>query len=132
MNRIALIVLLCLFTSPAFAQEKSETNNSRNGEQTKTEKKQSSEDGHREDQSKKDESTKEAKKKLSDDQIAKILIRQSIIGYSGNCPCPYNTTSRGHRCGGRSAYSRPGGASPLCFRRDVTDAMIERYRDRHE
>jgi hypothetical protein len=36
----------------------------------------------------------------------------------------------GRACGGRSAYSRPGGASPLCYPGDVTTAMIESYRQR--
>lgn len=65
---------------------------------------------------------------LSDDEIRQILIQRSIASYSGNCPCPYNRASNGSRCGKRSAYSRPGGASPLCYPGDVTDAMVERYR----
>lgn len=65
----------------------------------------------------------------TDDQIAQILIRQSINAYSGSCPCPYNTTRAGHKCGRRSAYSKPGGASPLCYRGDVTPRMIQAYRD---
>lgn len=65
---------------------------------------------------------------VSDDQIRQILIQQSIAAYSGNCPCPYNRASNGSRCGKRSAYSRPGGAKPLCFPSDVSDAMIESYR----
>ena len=65
---------------------------------------------------------------LSDDQIREILIRQSIAAYRGNCPCPYNRASNGSRCGKRSAYSRPGGASPLCYPTDVSDSMIARYR----
>ena len=69
-------------------------------------------------------------RELSDDEIRKILIQQSIASYSGNCPCPYNRASNGSRCGKRSAYSRPGGASPLCYPNDVTDAMVERYRAR--
>lgn len=39
-------------------------------------------------------------------------IRESI---SGSCQCPYDTDSRGRRCGGRSAYSKPGGESPVCY-----------------
>lgn len=65
---------------------------------------------------------------LSDEEIREILIQQSIASYSGNCPCPYNRASNGSRCGKRSAYSRPGGASPLCYPSDVTAAMVERYR----
>jgi hypothetical protein len=31
------------------------------------------------------------------------------------CPCPYDLDRRGNECGGRSAYSRPGGAAPVCY-----------------
>jgi len=67
---------------------------------------------------------------LSDAQIRQILIKQSISQYSGNCPCPYNRASNGSRCGKRSAYSRPGGYSPLCFERDVSEKMLKNYRER--
>ncbi|MBI4817562.1 MAG: hypothetical protein HY791_14975 [Deltaproteobacteria bacterium] len=70
--------------------------------------------------------------KLSDDQVAKILIKESIDNYPGNCPCPYNVDRAGRSCGRRSAYSKPGGYSPLCYRKDVTDPMIEAYRKGHE
>ncbi|QED30345.1 hypothetical protein FRD01_14720 [Microvenator marinus] len=70
-----------------------------------------------------------AKKKLTDKQIAKILIKESIDSYSGNCPCPYHSARNGSRCGKRSAYSRPGGASPLCYASDVSSEMIQEYRD---
>ncbi len=46
-------------------------------------------------------------------------IRQSIASYSGSCPCPYSVDRAGRRCGGRSAYSKPGGAAPLCYAADV-------------
>ncbi|MEP7452723.1 SH3 domain-containing protein [Phyllobacterium sp. SB3] len=35
--------------------------------------------------------------------------------YSGTCDCPYDYARNGSRCGGRSAYSRPGGRSPICY-----------------
>lgn len=35
---------------------------------------------------------------------------------SGSCDCPYDTDSAGNSCGSRSAYSRPGGASPICYK----------------
>jgi len=77
---------------------------------------------------------KNAKKRqtvgLSTSRIKKILIKRSHAYYDGNCPCPYNRTSRGHKCGKRSAYSRPGGASPLCYARDVTARMVAEYRAR--
>ena len=57
-----------------------------------------------------------------------LLIARSKGSYGGSCPCPYNTDRGGRRCGRRSAYSRPGGASPICYDRDITDAMIARFR----
>lgn len=35
--------------------------------------------------------------------------------YSGNCACPYDRASDGSLCGARSAWSRSGGASPICY-----------------
>jgi hypothetical protein len=60
----------------------------------------------------------------SDAQIRQEIVRESIAAYSGNCPCPYNVASNGSRCGGRSAYSRPGGESPKCFPSDVSAAEV--------
>ena len=65
---------------------------------------------------------------LTDADIKKILIEQSIRSYSGTCPCPYNQARNGSRCGRRSAYSKPGGAEPLCYESDVSDVIVERYR----
>jgi hypothetical protein len=66
----------------------------------------------------------------SDDAIRQGLVQQSIARYSGSCPCPYNVDRGGRSCGGRSAYSRPGGASPYCFASDVPASAIEAYRRR--
>lgn len=66
----------------------------------------------------------------SDAEIRRILIRQSLASYPGNCPCPYNTDRAGRACGRRSAYSRPGGYSPLCYNSDITAAMVREYRAR--
>lgn len=73
-----------------------------------------------------------SRKRLTDGQIKKILIDESIADYEGNCPCPYSRASNGSRCGKRSAYSRPGGAAPLCYPADVTDDMVKAYREAHE
>ena len=67
---------------------------------------------------------------LSDAEIKRRLIRQSISRYSGSCPCPYNSDRAGRRCGRRSAHSRPGGRSPLCYSSDVSSQMIANYRKR--
>jgi hypothetical protein len=64
----------------------------------------------------------------SDGAIRRALIEQSIAGYPGSCPCPYAADRAGRSCGRRSAYSRAGGYSPLCYPQDVTQAMIENYR----
>lgn len=68
----------------------------------------------------------------TDNQIKDKIIQQSISSYSGSCPCPEFTDRAGRRCGRRSAYSRPGGASPLCYRSDVTDEMMKKYKARNK
>ena len=55
--------------------------------------------------------------------IIREIIAESLAAYSGPCPCPYSV-SRSGRCGGRSAWSKPGGAEPLCFAEDIPEAMI--------
>jgi hypothetical protein len=67
---------------------------------------------------------------LTDAAIARLLIEESIAGYPGNCPCPYNSARNGSRCGKRSAYNRAGGYAPLCFKEDVSKEMIQEYRAR--
>ena len=72
-----------------------------------------------------------SKKRVSDAQIRKILIDESIAAYDGNCPCPYSRARNGSRCGKRSAYDREGGSAPLCFPADVTAEMVQAYREEH-
>ena len=55
------------------------------------------------------------------------MIRQSIATYPGSCPCPYSRDRAGRRCGGRSAWSKPGGYSPLCYESDITDARAASF-----
>lgn len=74
---------------------------------------------------------KGAKKRVTDAQIKKLLIDESIAAYDGNCPCPYSRARNGSRCGKRSAYDREGGAAPLCFPADVTPEMVQSYRAEH-
>jgi hypothetical protein len=63
--------------------------------------------------------------------MRKFLVRQSIASYPGQCPCPYSTMRNGYSCGGRSAYSRPGGYAPLCYPRDVSPAYVAASRRAH-
>jgi hypothetical protein len=73
-----------------------------------------------------------ASNSLTDAQVIQQIIRASIASYSGNCPCPYNSARNGSRCGKRSAYSRPGGASPICYDSDVSHEMLIRWRSRNQ
>ncbi len=71
---------------------------------------------------------------LTDQQVAEIVIRESRQAYYATghpCACPEDLARNGSRCGARSAYSRPGGASPKCYVRDVTAAEIAAYRAGH-
>ena len=67
----------------------------------------------------------------TDDEVRQQMIDESIRSYSGNCPCPYHRASNGSQCGRRSAYSKPGGAEPLCYKTDISDDMVEAYRKKH-
>jgi hypothetical protein len=67
---------------------------------------------------------------LDDARIREAMIADSIAQYRGNCPCPYSTMRNGRNCGTRSAYSKPGGAAPLCYPGDISDAMVQAYRKR--
>lgn len=71
-----------------------------------------------------------AQRTTTDAEVRQAIVRQSIASYSGNCPCPYSVARNGSRCGARSAYSRPGGAAPICYASDVSQAQIEAYRRR--
>jgi len=72
-----------------------------------------------------------AEKRLSDAQVKKEIIKESIAEYPGNCPCPYNVVRNGSMCGKRSAYSKPGGYAPICYPSDVTKEMILEWRESH-
>lgn len=71
---------------------------------------------------------REIKPQLPNTATIAAIIAHSRAGYPGNCGCPDDTDRRGHRCGGRSAYSRAGGRSVICYPRDVTAEMISRHR----
>jgi hypothetical protein len=65
--------------------------------------------------------------------IAALIIQASRDQYHATghpCACPDDTMRNGRSCGRVSAYSRPGGASPLCYPTDVSAAMIDAYRQR--
>ena len=83
------------------------------------------------DASPKPESKRKVEAVLTAAAIAAIIIQVSRDQYHAGgrpCACPDDTARNGSACGARSAYSRPGGAAPLCYPTDVTAAMIEAYR----
>jgi hypothetical protein len=59
------------------------------------------------------------------------MIQEAIQRYPGNCPCPYSRASNGSRCGGRSAWTRPGGRSPLCYGDDISQSMVNSWMQRN-
>jgi endonuclease YncB( thermonuclease family) len=65
---------------------------------------------------------------VRDADIKKLMIRQSMSGYPGNCPCPYNRDRAGRNCGGRSAYARRGGYAPLCYQSDISQEAVEQFK----
>ena len=70
----------------------------------------------------------------TDDEIRQQIVVQSVGAYQATghpCACPYNSASNGSSCGGRSAYSRPGGAAPLCYPTDVTDQMVADWKTKN-
>ncbi len=70
---------------------------------------------------------------LTDAQIAAIIVQATRDAYyrTGHpCACPEDLARNGSHCGGRSAYSRPGGAAPYCYPSDVPAREIEAYRKR--
>ena len=72
---------------------------------------------------------------LPDAQVREQIIKDSIAAYKATghpCACPDDLARNGSRCGGRSAYSRPGGATPLCYLKDVSDEMVRQWRRTHK
>src|SRR4051812_34752370 len=71
---------------------------------------------------------------VADRQIREQMIKESIAAYKATghpCACPYDLARNGSLCGGRSAYSRPGGATPLCYPNDVNEDMVRQWRRTH-
>jgi hypothetical protein len=70
---------------------------------------------------------------LTDTDIAPSIVRESRKEYYATgkpCACPDDKARNGTACGGRSAYSRKGGAEPLCYLSDVTPERIKQHRQR--
>lgn len=59
--------------------------------------------------------------------IEEKVLQWRLSQYKGNCPCPYSIAADNSVCGGRSAYSRPGGEDPICYVSEVTVDDIAAY-----
>lgn len=72
-----------------------------------------------------------AKGIMSDEQVKQAIIDESIASYPGTCACPFNRARNGSSCGGRSAWSKAGGYSPICYKKEVTKDMVKQWRESH-
>lgn len=68
---------------------------------------------------------------MPDSEVKKEIIEESMEAYAGSCPCPYSRTKKGALCGKRSAWSKAGGESPICYAEEVTAQMVQQWRERH-
>jgi hypothetical protein len=73
----------------------------------------------------------DASKPMTDDEIKQAVIQQSIAGYPGHCPCPYNLASNGSNCGKRSAWSKPDVYAPICYQNEVAPEMMRQWEQQH-
>ncbi|MCG1031660.1 hypothetical protein J5S76_06670 [Bacillus amyloliquefaciens] len=69
---------------------------------------------------------------ISDASVKKKIIAESIASYPGVCACPFNQTRNGSACGRRSAWSKAGGYSPICYEKEVTADMVKRWREQNQ
>lgn len=65
------------------------------------------------------------------EQVKQLIIEESISEYPGTCACPFNRASNGSKCGKRSAWSKAGGYSPICYKDEVTKEMVDDWRKRN-
>lgn len=64
----------------------------------------------------------------TDAEFRQMMIRASIRAYSDSCVCPHSLASDGSQCSEQNVYSEAEGDKPLCFERDVDEAMVEEFR----
>ncbi|WP_213989667.1 hypothetical protein [Sodalis sp. dw_96] len=70
--------------------------------------------------------------KLSDDEIKTEILRDYLryhIRDRGPCPCPELRSSDNKRCGKRSAWSRKANKTVMCYKDDVTQDMIDDWKE---
>jgi hypothetical protein len=65
------------------------------------------------------------------EQVREQIVRASVASYSGSCACPYSNDAAGDPCGARSAWSKKGGKTIVCFAHEVTDEQVRQFRQRY-
>jgi len=65
----------------------------------------------------------------TDDEIRECMISESVHAYQGACPCPWSKASNGTVCGERSSWSRHPRKRALCYQGDITQGMVDEYRE---
>ena len=65
-------------------------------------------------------------------QVKQIITHDSIASYPGTCACPFNTARNGSSCGRRSAWSKAGGYSPICYEKEVSKEMVKEWRQQNQ
>jgi hypothetical protein len=68
---------------------------------------------------------------FSDAEVRERIVNLSVAAYRGNCPCPYHVDRAGRSCGARSAWSRAGGATPICYADEISADQVRQFRDRN-
>lgn len=68
---------------------------------------------------------------LSDTQVKSKIIEESVAAYPGVCACPFNRARNGSSCGRRSAWSKAGGYSPICYKDEITAEMVKKWREQN-
>jgi hypothetical protein len=71
-------------------------------------------------------------RQVTDIELWKMIIRDSIAAYPRSCPCPYSADRLGQPCGDRSAYFRATSAAPVCYPQDIPEPQLARYREKFQ
>ena len=69
---------------------------------------------------------------LTDDQVKQRIIDDAIASYPGTCACPFNTARNGSACGRRSAWSKAGGYSPVCYKKEISKERVKEWRQQNQ
>jgi hypothetical protein len=69
-------------------------------------------------------------KPMTDDEIRVDILNGFLKSFEGECPCPTSVDKQGKTCGDDSAYFKTRG-KVICFKRDISDADVNAYRQKY-